>query len=220
MSDLQSSLADVLNSIAQLSSNSCQLVAVSKTVSAEVIQNAYDLGQRVFGENRIDVLKAKVQQLPTDIEWHFIGNIQSKKIKDIVACSSLIHSVGELDKIAKIDAAAVAQNKAIKFLIQVNISQEAAKSGFSEEEAIEAMAMAMGCQKALCVGLMTMAPFGASEEELRQIFSDLRALRDQLSSKFDCPLPELSMGMSNDYKIALQEGATLVRVGSAIFKAQ
>lgn len=218
MPNLQSSLASVLDSIYKLKVNPAQLVAVSKTVSADVIQQTYDLGQRVFGENRIDVLKAKVKQLPQDIEWHFIGNIQSRKIGDIVACSSMIHSVGALDKIDKIDTASLLQDKAIQFLLQVNISQEEVKSGFTSTAVVEAMELALGCQKAKCVGLMTMAPFGAEEDELRKIFSELRLLRNELASRFDCPLPELSMGMSNDYQIALQEGATLVRVGSAIFK--
>ena len=218
MSNLQKSLTAVLDSIGNTSPNSVKLVAVSKTVSADVIQEAYNLGQRTFGENRIDILKEKVKQLPIDIDWHFIGNIQSKKINDIVACSSMIHSVGAFDKITKIDTAAISQDKSIKFLLQVNISQEEVKSGFTSLAAFEAMKLALDCQKSQCVGLMTMAPFGANDDELHQIFSDLRMLRDKLSMAFDYPLPELSMGMSNDYQIAIQEGATLVRVGSAIFK--
>jgi pyridoxal phosphate enzyme (YggS family) len=194
------------------------LIAVSKTVSAETIYQAYKLGHRLFGENRIDVLKAKVLSLPDDIEWHFIGNIQSRKIADIVEYSSIIHSVGGIDKIEKIDRAAVSQNKVVSYLLQVNISQEAVKSGFTTEASFEAMKTALSCQKAKCVGLMTMAPFQAEQDELRQIFMGLRVLRDQLEKEFGCSLPELSMGMSNDYKIALREGATLVRVGSAIFK--
>jgi pyridoxal phosphate enzyme (YggS family) len=218
MSNLESSLTSVLQIIREYGVQAPRLVAVSKTVSSEVIRQAYELGQRLFGENRIDVLKAKVPSLPDDIEWHFIGNIQSRKIADIVAYSSMIHSVGSIDKIEKIDRAAVSQNKMVSYLLQVNISQEAVKSGFTVEESFEAMKTALSCQKAKCVGLMTMAPFQAESEELHQIFMELRVLRDQLEQEFDYPLPELSMGMSNDYQIALQEGATLVRVGSAIFK--
>ena len=218
MSNLRTSLDCVLNATDRLRLGSGKWVAVSKTVSADVILETYELGQRIFGENRIDVLKEKVKQLPEDIEWHFIGNIQSRKINDIVGCSSMIHSVGEMDKIKKIDAAAMAQNKTVKFLIQVNISKEEVKSGFTSSSAVEAVKIALTCQKAVCVGLMTMAPFGAETQELHKIFSELRILRDELSLEFDCSLPELSMGMSNDYEIALQEGATLVRVGSAIFK--
>lgn len=218
MSNLRTSLDCVLNATDRLSLGSAKVVAVSKTISADVILDTYELGQRIFGENRIDVLKEKVKQLPEDIEWHFIGNIQSRKINDIVGCSSMIHSVGEMDKIEKIDAAAMAQNKTVKFLIQVNISQEEVKSGFTSSSAAEAVKVALTCQKSVCVGLMTMAPFGAQTQELHKIFSELRILRDELSLEFDCSLPELSMGMSNDYEIALQEGATLVRVGSAIFK--
>lgn len=218
MPDLQTSLKAVQDTIGNQHPSPVRLVAVSKTVSAEVIKETYNLGQRLFGENRIDVLKEKVETLPADIEWHFIGNIQSRKINDIVACSSMIHSVGSIDQIKKIDSVAIAQHKAVKFLIQVNISLEEVKSGFTSTAAFDAIKIAMQCKKAVCVGLMTMAPFGANEDDLHDIFSKLRMLRDELALEFDCELTELSMGMSNDYQIALEEGATLVRVGSAIFK--
>ncbi len=213
MSNLEQALKAVRASV-----KTARLVAVSKTVSAEVIQEAYDCGQRIFGENRIDVLIEKVDLLPKDIEWHFIGNIQSRQIKNIVTNSSFIHSVDRLDKITKIDNACKNQEKRIKYLLQVNVSGEEVKSGFSIEEVRAAIKVAIETKSANCVGLMTMAPFVAEENELRQVFSDLRQLRDTLEQEFDCKLPELSMGMSNDYQIALEEGATLVRVGSAIFK--
>lgn len=194
-----------------------RLVAVSKTVSAEVIKTAYDAGQRVFGENRIDVLAPKVEALPKDIEWHFIGNLQSRKLRQIIQNSSWIHSVDALDKITKIDRICGEENKPVKFLIQVNVSGEEAKHGFTPESALEAIKTALNCENAECVGLMTMAPFVGDEDELREVFRNLRTLRDELETELNCKLPELSMGMSNDYEIALQEGATMIRVGSSIF---
>ncbi len=214
MSNLEQALGSVKASI-----KTARLVAVSKTVTAEVIQEVYDCGQRLFGENRIDVLMEKVATLPSDIEWHFIGNIQSRQIKNIVANSCFIHSVDCLDKITKIDNACKNQQKRINYLLQVNVSGEEVKSGFSIEEARAAIKLAIETKHADCVGLMTMAPFVAEESELRQVFIDLRQLRDALEEEFDFKLPELSMGMSNDYRLALEEGATLVRVGSAIFNS-
>lgn len=194
-----------------------RLVAVSKTVSAAVIKDAYDCGQRLFGENRIDVLSEKTPILPNDIEWHFIGNIQSRQIRNIVQESSWIHSVDSLSKIGKIDRICAEEGKTIKFLLQVNISGEDVKSGFTPTEAVEAVKEALKCEHSICCGFMTMAPFVAEEEELRQVFRGLREVRDQIEIELDCSLPELSMGMSNDFKIALEESATMVRVGSTIF---
>jgi pyridoxal phosphate enzyme (YggS family) len=194
-----------------------RLVAVSKTVPAEIIKVAYDAGQRVFGENRIDVLVPKVDVLPSDIEWHFIGNLQSRKLRQIIQNSSWIHSVDALDKIGKIDRVCGEENKPVKFLIQVNVSGEEAKHGFTSNEAREAVELALKCENATCCGLMTMAPFVSEDDELREVFAGLRKLRDELEAELNCNLPELSMGMSNDYEIALQEGATMIRVGSSIF---
>lgn len=194
-----------------------RLVAVSKTVPSETIKVAYDAGQRIFGENRIDVLASKVEVLPTDIEWHFIGNLQSRKLRQIIQNSSWIHSVDTLDKIGKIDRICGEENKPVKFLIQVNVSGEEAKHGFTPSNAREAIERALKCENATCCGLMTMAPFVGDEDELREVFAGLRKLRDELEIGLDCKLPELSMGMSNDYEIALQEGATMIRVGSSIF---
>ncbi|MGL4855037.1 MAG: YggS family pyridoxal phosphate-dependent enzyme [Lentisphaeria bacterium] len=197
--------------------SSTQLVAVSKTVSADIIQIAYNMGQRIFGENRIEVLEAKARQLPQDIKWHFIGNLQSRKLKAIVKHSTVIHSVDDISKIEKIDELCGELSKKLKFLIQVNISEEVSKSGFSLQEVDQAIKAALSCRHAQCIGLMTMAPFDATDELLHTIFARLRKLRDDIKNKFSIYLPELSMGMSHDYIIALKEGATLIRVGSLIF---
>ncbi len=197
--------------------DSARLVAVSKTVSAEVIKDAYDCGQRLFGENRIDVLAGKTPLLPDDIEWHFIGNIQSRKIRSIVQHSSWIHSVDSVKQIHKIDTVCSDEAKSIKFLIQVNVSGEEVKSGFTPDEAVEAVKEAMQCEHAICCGLMTMAPFVSDDDELRTVFRSLYEVRNRIETELGCSLPELSMGMSNDYSIALEEGATMVRVGSSIF---
>ncbi len=197
---------------------SARLVAVSKTVTANEIQIAYDYGQRLFGENRIESLQSKTPVLPADIEWHFIGNLQSRQLRKIVTHSSWIHSVDDVSKINKIDNICIDLDKSVKFLIQINISGEDSKSGFTTTTAYEAIERALECKKAEFVGFMTMAPFTASEDELHHCFSQLEAFRVSCEKKYGVSLPELSMGMSNDYPIALEEGATMIRVGSSIFK--
>lgn len=219
MNELISERLDFVNSVIndKKTVDAARLVAVSKTVSADVIKSAYDLGQRCFGENRIDVLVPKVESLPKDIEWHFIGNIQSRKIRTIVQNSSWIHSVDSLSKIEKIDKVCGEEGKKIKFLIQVNVSGEEVKSGFEPSEITEVVRTALKCENAICCGFMTMAPFISDEDELRSVFKGLREVRDSVAKELDISLPELSMGMSNDFGIALEEGATMVRVGSTLF---
>ena len=222
MSDIAVKLNDVQVAIddAMLTAGNdrCELIAVSKTVGINEIQAAYDAGQRRFGENRIPPLVEKVPALPDDIIWHFIGHLQSNKVKQVVPLMDWIDSVDSVKLMQKIDQAAGELGKEINFLIQVNVSGEESKSGFEPEEMSEVVRQAMKCKHAKCRGLMTMAPYVGEEEELRQIFQNLYQLRDKLQQELNVELTELSMGMSNDYPIAISEGSTMVRVGSAIFK--
>ncbi|UDQ98523.1 YggS family pyridoxal phosphate-dependent enzyme [Lentisphaerota bacterium WC36G] len=193
------------------------LVAVSKTFPNEYIEIAYNDNQRVFGENKTQELSIKVPNLPNDIEWHMIGHLQSNKVKQAVELASYIHSVDSLKLLRRIDRIAGELNKKPKIFIEVNISGETSKFGTTKDEVTEMVKEAIHCENLELIGYMTMAPFGVDEEELRFVFSSLRKLRDEINNQLSIELKELSMGMSNDFKIAIEEGATFVRVGSSIF---
>ena len=193
---------------------SVKLVAVSKTFPPEYVQAAYDGGQRTFGENRVQELSGKTPVLPKDIEWHLIGHLQANKVRGAVEHASWIHSIDTLELLRRTARIAYEMGKSPQLLLEVNVSGEASKFGMTPEEARQAVS-AFPCP--LLRGLMTVAPAEASPEELHRIFADLRALRDSLAQASGLPLTELSMGMSGDFEIAIAEGATMVRVGSAIF---
>ena len=197
--------------------NEIKLVAVSKTFPNEFIQIAYDGKQRVFGENKIQELETKVPSLASDIEWHMIGHLQSNKVNRAVELAKYIHSVDSIKLINRIDRLAKAVNKCPKIFIEVNVSGEDSKFGTTQEAVIELVKTANECENLQLIGYMTMAPFGASEDELRKVFGSLRKLRDEINNKLSLNIKELSMGMSNDFEIAIEEGATFVRVGSSIF---
>jgi PLP dependent protein len=194
-----------------------KLVAVSKTFPASAIQTAYDDEQRLFGENRVQELDQKCNILPNDIEWHLIGHLQGNKVGPAVACADYIHAVDSVKLLERINRLAGEINKTPNVLLEINISGEDSKFGTTEQDAMELATVAVKCPNLNFVGLMTMAPFGADDAELHHIFSSLRQLRDKIADRFTITLPELSMGMSADYKIAIAEGATFVRVGTAIF---
>ncbi len=190
------------------------LLVVSKTQPNEKIRALYNHGVREFGENRINDLKLKRLALPDDIIWHFVGRIQTKKIRDIVKNASLIHSVDSVKTLEVINHEAQKINKVQKVLVQVNVSEEASKTGFYTEELEDVIKLAKKFKHVSIEGLMTMAPFIDDEAELRRIFSEMQTLANSLELK------ELSMGMSNDYKIAIECGATIVRIGTSIFKEE
>lgn len=195
-----------------------KLIAVSKTFPADAIQVAYDNGQRIFGENRVQELESKLDILPADIEWHLIGSLQSNKAARAVAGAAYIHSVDSLKLVNRLDRLAEESCECPKILLEVNISGEASKSGAGDEILAMQMAEAAVAASSLeFVGLMTMAPFGVEETELREVFSGLRKMRDRMEQRLGVKLPELSMGMSSDYLTAIAEGATFVRIGTAIF---
>jgi len=219
---------NIKNNISNLTQNlvaGCRLIAVSKTKPIEMIQEAYAAGQRLFGENRVQELVAKFDALPKDIEWHMIGHLQSNKVKMMAPFVHLIHSVDSIGLLAEIDKQAAKAGRKIPCLLQVHIAKEETKFGFSPEEMLEAFQ-----QRAFdkfdhvqIAGLMGMATFTEDKDQVRSEFRSLRKLFDALKTM---PLPvnttmkELSMGMSGDYDIAMEEGSTLIRVGSAIFGAR
>lgn len=196
-----------------------RLVAVSKTVTADRVQDAIDGGARDFGENRPDQIVEKHAMYP-QVQWHFIGNVQSRRIKDIVPCASLIHSVYQESHLAKIDSAAAEAGKVQEILIEVNVSGEESKGGVRPDELPEMLEAASALPHVAVRGLMTMAPQG-DLQVARDCFAALRRLRDDANANHlpegMAPLSELSMGMSEDWRCAIAQGATIVRIGRAIF---
>lgn len=194
-----------------------RLVAVSKTYPTEAVMTAYAAGQRMFGENRVQELETKVSALPNDIEWHLIGHLQSNKVGKAVVLAQWIHAVDSIALIERIDRLAGDNGTRPKILIEVNISGEQSKEGIASSEVETLIDAAIKCKHLELKGFMTMAPFDAEDAELHAVFGGLRRLRDAMAAKFGIALPELSMGMSGDYHIAIAEGATMVRIGTAIF---
>jgi hypothetical protein len=192
-----------------------QLVAVSKFKPVEDIRLAYDAGQRAFGENRPQELALKAQLLPADIQWHFIGHLQTNKVKLILPYVTLIHSVDSERLLAEIDKQARTLGKTVDCLLEVHIAREATKQGFLPEEA-EAMARHIGDYPNVRLrGVMGMATFTDDFAEVRQEFRTLKALSQRLSDIPGCD--QVSMGMSEDWRIAVEEGTTIVRIGTFIF---
>ena len=195
-----------------------RLLAVSKTFPAADIRTVFEAGQLCFGENKVQELQAKVPVLPPEIEWHLIGHLQSNKAAKAVECASWIHSIDSVKLAEKAGGAAAKLNKVVKVLLEVNISGEESKFGLHSFEDTAPAAEAVLNQPALkLAGLMTMAEPGVSEARLRATFAGLRTLRDRLETEFRIRLPELSMGMSSDFREAVREGSTIVRIGTAIF---
>ena len=198
------------------------LVAVSKTKPMAVIQAAYATGQRDFGENRLEELWEKVAAAQTlgltDICWHLIGTIQSRKTEQAVGPFTLIHAVDRLKIAQRLSRDAAAAGCVLSILLEVNVSGEATKQGFTPAEVHEAAGELLALPALQIAGLMTMEPLVAEVEAARPVFRALRALRDELRTAYPTgDWSQLSMGMTNDFEIAVEEGATLVRVGSAIF---
>jgi pyridoxal phosphate enzyme (YggS family) len=194
-----------------------RLVAVSKTVGADDVRRALEAGQRDFGENQVQELARKALSLPDPCTWHLIGHLQSNKVRAAVRTAAWIHSVDSTALLERIDRICAEEGYCPTVLLQVNLSAEPTKSGVPAPATEELLRCALRCQHLTCRGLMTMAPYEAPEGELRAVFGGLRELRDRLQDRIGAALPELSMGMSGDFAIAIEEGATVVRIGTAIF---
>jgi len=198
--------------------DSVRLLAVSKTFPPEDIRTVFEAGQLCFGENKVQELQSKVPVLPPEIEWHLIGHLQSNKAAKAVEYASWIHSVDSVHLAQKIAGAAERLNKKVKILLEVNISGEESKFGLhSFEDTAPVAEMLLTASNLELCGLMTMAEPGVSEARLRSTFAGLRELRDRLETEFRIRLPELSMGMTSDFREAILEGSTMVRIGTAIF---
>ena len=193
------------------------LLPVSKTVEAPAIRELYDAGVRDFGENRIEVLNPKAEALPKDIRWHFIGRLQSNKVRKILKVAQFIHSVDSVELVERISRIAGEEGVCPKIFLEISVSGEEQKGGFPVAKAAELASVAAKAPNFTLAGLMTMAPLDADEETCRKVFDGLRACRDELEKALSVTLPELSMGMSSDWPAAVACGSTLIRVGSAIF---
>jgi len=196
---------------------SVELVAVSKNNAAGVIREAVDAGQTLFGENRVQEALPKISELPGFLRWHFIGHLQSNKIRRMLPSFELIHGVDSPDLARDIDRVAAECGLFPKVLLEVNVSGESSKHGFAPHELENSLEELLELPRLQVEGFMTMAPLAPDPEASRPFFASLRELRDRMASAAGIPLPVLSMGMSGDYAVAIEEGATLVRVGSAIF---
>lgn len=194
-----------------------RLLAVSKTFPAEDVQEVFLAGQKCFGENRVQELTEKGKVLSREIEWHLIGHLQQNKVRAALEFASWIHAVDTPELLHRIEAISAELSVHPKLLLEVNISGEESKFGLTPDAALELAKSLPADAPAPLTGLMTMAPFEAPEEQLHRIFGGLRQLRDRIQEIRGTALPELSMGMSGDYRVAIQEGATIVRIGTAIF---
>lgn len=205
--------------IDELNAEQVILVAVSKTKPIADIQELYDLGQRDFGENYVQELVDKETVLPKDIRWHFIGHLQSNKVKYIAAFVHLIHGVDSVSLLKEINKQAAKNNRVIDCLLQVHIAEEETKFGFSLLELENQLHQLSELKNINIVGLMGMASFTSDMDKVRTEFKNLKIIFDKLKT-YNLPLATLSMGMSADYKIAVEEGSNMVRIGSLLFGAR
>ena len=208
--DVKANLNTILKSIPK----EVTLVAVSKTRQNSAIIEAYQLGQRIFGENKVQELVQKFEELPKDINWHMIGHLQTNKVKFIAPFVSLIHGVDSVKLLKEINKRAKQNNRVIDCLLQVHIATESTKFGFDISEVNEAINSANEYQNIRIVGLMGMATFTDNKQQVIQEFSSLKIVFDTVKNEH---ITTLSMGMSGDYQLAIEQGSNMVRVGSAIF---
>jgi len=194
-----------------------KLIAVSKNFGVRHIEEAYAAGQIDFGENRPQELEGKSKIIDSNICWHFIGNLQKNKVKYVVKTAEFIHSVNSLELAEEINKRSEKNDKVQKILVEINTSEEESKQGLTKDSEIEKVIYNIGDLKNIkLVGLMTMPPYTEDENKIRKSFVFLRMLKDKFVQN-GVELKHLSMGMSSDYKIAIEEGSTMIRIGSAIF---
>ena len=197
-------------------SNHISLIAVSKTKPNSDLIEAYDSGQRIFGENKIQEMSEKWNSLPKDIKWHMIGHVQTNKVKHMASFVSLIHAVDSLKLIKEINKQALKNNRTIDCLIQIRIAEEETKFGLPENQLEDLLESAVAFPSVKIKGLMGMASFTSDDLKVRSEFKKLSKLFNKIKEKYS-NLEILSMGMSGDYAIAIDEGSTMIRVGSKIF---
>ncbi len=220
--NLERVLSNVAEAAAKAGRNrdDVQLIAVSKKQDAEKVRAAFDAGQPIFGESRVQEARAKIPLLPSAVRWHFIGHLQRNKIRQALPLFELFHSVDSLALAQDVERIAEEVGLRPRVFLEVNVAGEGSKIGFAPAALREQMEQLLSLVRLNIEGLMIIPPVAPDPEESRQYFVMLREMRDEVEREFDLKLPELSMGMSNDYAIAIEEGATFVRVGTAIFGAR
>jgi len=216
-------IADNINTyLNEIGSRPCRLIAISKTKPASLILEAYNAGHRIFGENKVQELVEKHSQLPLDIEWHMVGHLQTNKVKNIAPFIDLIHSADSFKLLTEIEKQGAKHNRTILCLLQVHIAREETKFGLTEGALFNLLEEVTnsGFLNIKVVGLMGMATYTSDEEVIRKEFKYLREILKNASAKYRnnlIDLNELSIGMSGDYKIAIEEGSTMIRIGTGVF---
>jgi PLP dependent protein len=213
---VRSQIADAAKSSGR-SLNDIELVAISKTHEAEKVPAALDAGQQTFGESRVQEARTKIPLLPSAARWHFVGRLQKNKIRHALPLFELFHSVDSLDLAREMNRIADEEGLHPRVLLEVNVAGEGSKIGFAPDRLRAEMEALLDLPRLTIEGLMTVPPLAPEAEASRKHFSALRDLRDHFAAQFQVRLPQLSMGMSGDFPVAIEEGATLVRVGTAIF---
>lgn len=194
-----------------------ELVAISKTHEAEKVRLAFEAGQQLFGESRVQEARAKIPLLPSAARWHFVGRLQRNKVRHALPLFELFHSVDSLELARDMNRIADEEGLRPRILLEVNVAGEGSKIGFAPEILREQMEALLELPRLTIEGLMTIPPLAPEAEASRRYFVALRELRNQFATQFRIELPQLSMGMTGDFVVAIEEGATLVRVGTAIF---
>ena len=223
MSSIAENLARVRDQIAQAATKSgravdeIELVAISKTHDSTKVREAIEAGQSLFGESRVQEARVKIPELPSNLRWHFVGHLQKNKIRYALPLFELIHSVDSLALARDINRIAEEDGLHPRVLLEVNVAGEGSKFGFTPEKLREDLENLLALPRLSILGLMTIPPIAEEAEASRKYFVQLRELRDRLQTEFHVDLAQLSMGMTQDFAIAVEEGATLVRVGTAIF---
>ncbi len=223
MDSIAENLARVREQIAQAAAKAnravdeIELVAISKTHDAEKVRAAYEAGQSLFGESRVQEARAKIPELPSNLRWHFVGHLQKNKIRHALPLFELFHSIDSLALAQEMSRIADEEGMHPRVLLEVNVAGEGSKFGFNPDSLHAEMEALLALNRLSIEGLMTIPPLASEAEASRKFFVQLREFRDQLQAKFHVDLAQLSMGMTNDFTVAVEEGATLVRVGTAIF---
>jgi pyridoxal phosphate enzyme (YggS family) len=205
---------------ASRSADNVELVAIAKTHPAEKVREAFEAGHALFGESRVQEARAKIPELPSNLRWHFVGHLQKNKIRHALPLFELFHGVDSLALAQEMNRIAADEGMHPRVLLEVNVAEEGSKFGFKPEAIRAELEPLLALPRLSIEGLMCIPPLADEAEASRKFFVQLRELRDSLEKEFDVKLPHLSMGMTQDFWIAVEEGATLVRVGTAIFGAR
>jgi pyridoxal phosphate enzyme (YggS family) len=223
MSSIAENLERVREQIASAAANSgrsvddVELVAITKTHPVENVREAVEAGQTLFGESRVQEARAKIPELSSNLRWHFVGHLQKNKVRQALPLFDVIHSVDSFALAQDINRIAEEEGLYPRVLLEVNVAGEGSKFGFAPDDLREKMEALLGLPRLSLEGLMCVPPLAVESEDSRKFFVQVRELRDSLEKEFNMKLPQLSMGMTQDFPIGIAEGATLVRVGTAIF---